>query len=384
MKLTLLVGSAVLLAGCVAPEVSHGSPATSAASQPPVVTSPVPARPAIVVLKGDSWKFNELAIVDLSGKVQASSPVMLPSLPHDWTNAANLLGFKPPVALAAGAAFWADAAGVIHRLDRDGKVTEVTRFPIGDQQQLTFAVSPDGRRLMASVLTVPPFKQNPSYPWERDPGAKWTMQTLAANTGSAAREVARVDFTDWPTPTVVAGWDSDGPLATLNTSLAAQNPPVSVRYTGAPLIHLASDGSHRGTVGGADCFPLDSLPDGTTLCATKNGFSAPYTVRSRDGQTLWRLNVAANTYPSNPVLSPDGKRVVDLGQGQVLAQDGSVKTVSGWRQNAWQQVGWVDGQTVVLGVSTGALAHMLLIGVDDANAKPVDLGFTGYFAGVLS
>ena len=52
----------------------------------------------MVVLKGDLWKFNELAIVDLSGKVLASSPVTLPSLPHDWINAANLLTFKPPVA----------------------------------------------------------------------------------------------------------------------------------------------------------------------------------------------------------------------------------------------------------------------------------------------
>jgi len=336
----------------------------------------------MVVLKGELWKFNELAIVDLSGKVLASSPVMLPSLPHDWTNAANLLGFKPPVALAAGAAYWADATGVIRKLGRDGNVTEVTRFPIADQQQLTFAVSPDGRQLMASVLTVPPFKENPSYPWERDPGAKWTMQTLAANTGSAAWEVARVDYSDWPAPTVVVGWDSGGPLATLNTSLAAQNAPLSVRYTGAPLIHLASDGSHLGAVAGADCFPLDSLPDGTTLCATRNAYSAPYIVRSPDGQPLWRLNVAANTYPYNPVLSQDGKRVVDL--GQLLAQDGSVKSVPGWRLNTWQQVGWVDRQTVVLGVSNGALAHMLLIGVDDANAKPIDLGFSGYFAGVLS
>ncbi len=170
--------------------------------------------------------------------------------------------------------------------------------------------------------------------------------------------------------------------ATLNTSLAAQNPPLSVRYTCAPLIHLASDGSHLGAVAGADCFPLDSLPDGTTLCATKNAYSAPYIVRSRDGQPLWRLNVADNTYPFNPALSPDGQRVVDL--GQLLAQDGSVKSVPGWQQNTWQQVGWIDGQTVVLGASNGASAHMLLIGVDDANAKPVDLGFSGYFAGVLS
>jgi hypothetical protein len=190
---------------------------------------------------------------------------------------------------------------------------------------------------MASMLTVPPFKQNPSYPWDRDPGAKRTMQTLAANTGSAAREVARVDYTDWPSPTMVVGWDRDGPLATLNTSLAAQNAPLSVRYTGAPLIHLASDGSHLGAVAGF-----------------------------------------------NPVLSPDGKRVVGLSQGQVLAQDGSVKTVPGWRLNTWQQVGWIDGQTVVPGVPNGASAHMLLIGVDDANAKPVDLDFSGYFAGVLS
>lgn len=74
--------------------------------------------------------------------------------------------------------------------------------------------------------------------------------------------------------------------------------------------------------------------------------------------------------------------MVDL--GQLLAQDGSVKSVPGWQQNTWQQVGWIDGQTVVLGASNGASAHMLLIGVDDAKAKPVDLGFSGYFAGVLS
>jgi hypothetical protein len=336
----------------------------------------------MVVLKGDAWKFNELAIVDLHGEVQASSPITLPSLPHDWTNAANLAQFKPPVALAAGAAYWADATGVIRKLSRDGKVTIVTRFPIGDQQQLAFAVSPDGKQLMASVLTVPPYKQSPSYPWERDPGAKWTMQTFSANTNSAPREVARVDYTDWPRPTEVVGWDRDGPLATLNTNLAAQNPPLSARYTGAPLIHLASDGSHLGAVAGADCFPLDSLPDGTTLCATQNAFSAPYTVRSGDGQTVWRLNVAANTYPYHPVLAPDGKRVADM--GQVLARDGSVESLPGWQQNTWQQVGWVDGQTVVLGAANGASVHMSLVAVDDENAKPADLGFSGYFAGVLS
>lgn len=54
-----------------------------------------------------------------------------------------------------------------------------------------------------------------------------------------------------------------------------------------------------------------------------------------------------------------GIRAVD----HVLARDGSVKSLPGWQQNAWQQVGWVDGQTVVLGAANGASVHLWLVAV---------------------
>src|SRR5205085_8449172 len=102
-------------------------------------------------------------IVDLQGHVVASADFAAPAPPP----MVGCSAIAPPeVRVANGAAYFADANGVIHRLEPTGDLSTATTFRLsGGLQLLSYAVSPDGQHLMAIIVTSPQLKKPiPAWP----------------------------------------------------------------------------------------------------------------------------------------------------------------------------------------------------------------------------
>src|SRR5215470_6880320 len=121
------------------------------------------------VLTGGSWndgpgRHDTVEIRGLDGRVRASAAFTARRLPV--VGAVPVL--QDEARVAGGRVYYADGSGVIRTLAPDGTVAEVARWPFGGaQQELSFAVSPDGKVLEAAILSLPPpnpTRQSPSDP----------------------------------------------------------------------------------------------------------------------------------------------------------------------------------------------------------------------------
>jgi len=299
-----------------------------------------------------------IEIIDSRGHLNASTDFSAPGRPF----MSGCVGLPPPsVRVAAGAVFFADSIGRIHRLEASGAVTQVASFPITSNQFLSFAVSPDGQKLIAILFGTPPVI-NPMPPFGVDPyvaTGHWTLDLETAITGGATTKVLHRDFGHtYPStgPTLIAGWDDAGPVATLNSYMCLQSSIPSVEYTNGSLIHLGSDGTHLDVIGGAGCQPWDELHDGTTICGGADWQS--FTVRTRAGTQLWSGNVGR--FVLEPRLSPNGDGVSVNGDAvQVYLRD-SGQPASFARELAAKPyiLGWV-GSDYVLALKGGSLLGLV-------------------------
>jgi hypothetical protein len=338
-----------------------------------------------MVVSGVNGGKSTLTIGDLSGHVLARAtfdPMPRPVI----ANAGDIV--PTAVRLAAGAAYYAEPTGRIHRLDPSGGDTVVATFPLAStQQELSFAVSPDGKQFIAIVLTLPPVHDPPpqdlSQPVFKE-GSRWATELERATSGGTTESVLKTDLGPapsgplWSKVTTIAGWDQVGPVALLQTALAAQSPPASVRLPGTALVHLGSDGTHLDQLGGPGCGPLDELPDGTTLCYV-GAFPRGYEVRTSSGQVIWQQDLAGGSY-NNPLLSPDGRRIA---VGNTLFTQGS--TPASFARQSTPQLsaeagGWVSPSTLAVGYP--GRDTLQLVDVSDLQ-HPRDTGLTGQFIGTV-
>ena len=319
-------------------------------------------------------------IVGPDGRVRAQASFVPPPAPMIG-NAEPLL--QSPVRTAAGAVFYADSTGVVHRLRPDGSSSVVATFPLTNaQQELSYAVSPDGAHLIGLVLSTPPL-HNPPPQSLADPlfqdGGHWTLKLATADAGGASTTTLQRDLgTAFPSATQIVGWDSKGPLATLNTNLGAQQAPLSAHLFGTPLIHLGADGTHLDVIGGPNCGATDVIPDGTVTCTVNAPVS--FAVRTSTGATLWQASVPSdNNYYYGLWLSPDAKAVAV--QGLVVTPTGTVSVGSQATSGPSQltALGWLDSNTVVEATPTGHLSLYEAHGL----TKIRDLGVSGIFEGLI-
>jgi hypothetical protein len=350
------------------PHVPAGTPTPATSPAPTPASSPTPTAtaaptqtptpagpPAFAVLSTPPAQTTQggkatVSIVDTSGHSLASATfdrAPYPTLGY----VAPLL--QSPVRVAAGAVYYSDAHGVVRRLGRDGRVTTVTTFPITSaQQELSFAVSPDGEHLMASVVSTPPLHvpppASPADPVFADNG-HWTLELYTADVGQPAVSTLKRDLgAQEPKPTVVVGWDGGGPLATLNTQLGTQAAPDSQRFTGDSLVHLGPDGTHLDQVAGG-CRPLDQVAGDTVLCLV-TPYPGRYEVRRSSGELVWQ-HAVPDQFPAFPYLSPDGTRVA--AENQVVGRDGRTITLGPAPpptgvvpRGRFRAQGWLDDHTV--------------------------------------
>ena len=383
MQRTILVLPLLLLAGC------GGTSGPASASRPgaPAVGSPRAAAPSaapaahpealFVVLEssgGPTAQPDAIAIAGLDGVARAKAHFKARTMP--WV-APDLYPLLPQVAhVAAGRAYYVDGDGVVHSLGPDGSVRQETRFPVtSGQQEVSFAVSPDGRDLVGAVVTLPSEPNPPPTPGYY-PTAPYAMDVLTATSGSAATVAYHRTWTYTPSDNIGSGaqfvaWDATGAVATWPSFLGTQGGGPH-QWNGIALLHFPSGRPGAAVPAPANCFPMDMLPSGVFVCSEGG---RQIQVVGPDGTVQWRYADPGNA-PIYGFLSPDARQVVALGTvSAVYSASGPPVDLP----RDFSHSGWIDSRTVAGQTASGDFASVSL----DSPGRAVDLGFKGQFVGGL-
>jgi hypothetical protein len=244
----------------------------------------------------------------------------------------------------------------------------------------SFAVSPDGSKLMATVFTfgargsggLPgPLTIGPSY-----------EDLEYADAGGSTRVLSHTPLAATTGHFMVVGWDRQGPLAATAVMLATQNPPPEGWLS--PLYHLDMSGGTTDRLGGPDCYVALVADGGPVLCEGSAFAGAAAQVRTAAGGPLYSLPSDAFAHYS-AAISPTGDRVAFEKQGI----PNSPNNIYGRGYLApiptdFYSVGWEDGQTLV-GYS-GDIDHPKLATIDISSGQPVpvrDFVVNGFYVGVI-
>ena len=174
-------------------------------------------------------------------------------------------------------------------------------------------MSPDGKQLIASVLTLPARNPNAQGPPDPPfvPGSHAYLEIFAAPVGGPATSMGRTDLGtfSYSAPILrVVGWDDIGPLVTLQQSLGTQQGSLGNWFEGMQLAHLDPSGHAGPAFTPADCMPWQALDDSSVLCSRG------------DFRNVRLIDVEGKTVASFPgvsgpflTLSPDRAWVAYLG-----------------------------------------------------------------------
>lgn len=386
----IVLATIVLMA--VACGQDQGSPSGSA-NPSATPAAPEPLLFAALEANGtaSAFTYNKIAIVGLDGHERASATFA----PMPTPTVGCMGAILPPSAhVAAGKAYFADAKGVVRSLAVDGAVATVASFPMtSTQQMLSFAVSPDGTKVLGTIFTLP---ANFSY-CNGAPGGTLNYDAYAATNGGSSRLVYHDSWTGSRSVLALTGWDSVGPIGTYPTVWASQGGGpgstlgVKVRVDAATIRPGAalSDPSK--------CLVWDSNQHGSFVCTkdavmTNGGtpqqqVAVPVSVRDADGTELWHYTATGENGPSSPALAPDGQRVLMCCTGTAVTElvfksDGTSTTLG----PGFFASGWLDSQTAIGELHSDPLQQPpLTLGYVslDAPAKIVSLKLTGAFVGVV-
>ena len=321
--------------------------------------------------------YETVAIAGLDGYARAKTTFTALTPPY-----VGCLGplFPPQAHTAAGRVFFIDGKGVVRSLGLDRVAMPVATFPIGSQQEASFAVSPDGQHLLGTVLTVPPKPSDANVcvagGADFAPG-DWSEDIYAADAGGQARLVSHRTWAQNESKVLdLVGWDARGPIATYPASYGSQGGgPVREGWYG-PVVRLdPSSGNVQRQLGSDTCFVDDVASDGSYVCGGQDGVH----VFHADGSIAWKF-VKANEGVAVPLLAPDLNHVAAAGP-VVLGKDGANTAIGTGSSSGFYPTGWLDSQTVV-GWATATPNEMAIVRL----VKPseiIDLGFRGTFVGVV-
>jgi hypothetical protein len=337
--------------------------------------SPIP-RPELLVAVLErhhgSRTADTVAIVGLDGYARARATFQPRALP-DVGRASPVL--QPEARVVGGAVYYVDGLGVVRRLaPRGGEPRTVATFPItSDRQSVAFAVSPDGTRLMATVLTV-----TPVVGAEATAGLPpWHVDVEVAGAGGPTVTVRSIDIPATepgtaPRALQMVGWDRTGAVALPDGVGAEQEDESGGLWQGHPA-HVDSHGLAGPPLGGPTCGASYEEPDGNLLCADLPG--ATTTLRRPDGSTIHRFD---NT-GAGPHLSADGGHLAYSGAGggpsAVQSREGNTVSLA----TGFTPSGWLDGGLLIGNTRGEELGYLAL----SAPGRTEDIGFPGTFVGVV-
>jgi hypothetical protein len=298
---------------------------------------------------------------------------------------------------AAGGVYFIDGSGAVRRLDPSGSTRKVTSFPITSPQQgVSFAVSPDGKELIAAVITYPTVAPAPSMTAGQAPGppfitsGSWMLDLEVAADGGAAAVVHhwQSGATDYPGSNArirnlaIVGWDATGPLGMIDGYNGAQQALFEgQRWAGGHIVRLGLDGSVGAAPLSTDCTPI-ALGDGDRLVCLLPGAGAHtglLQVASLDGQVLWTAIQPTQNIPGQPggfTLSPDGTRIAM--DGVLVPQHG----VNVSLPDSFMTRGWLNADTLI-GMIQGTEPMKIGILRLSAPSSVENWGFSGQFVGIL-
>jgi hypothetical protein len=341
-----------------------------------------------------------VAIAGLDGYARAKTHFTPRSYPYAPDVAVVL---APEAHVAASVVYFVDGRGVVRTLDRSGRVRQVAVFPITQkQQEISFAVSPDGKQLVAAILTLPAVgKLIPGTGWYELVGP-WKLEVDRADVGGATIALHKWQAATDPgctpeicpgqppgfTNIVMAGWDAQGPVAVVGSNWATQNPQFDGQtFYGGHFANLdLSTGLPGPTLG--QCQDRDADPwsvgvDGTTICT---GYTSSASLRvsvDSPGRPLWQPALPANPpfgEAGRFVLSTDGSQLAM--DGAVVRRLGSTLAVTQW----FTPEGWLDAATLIgfqrNRADPGRSDGMAYLHLSDPS-HPVSLRFVGEFVGTI-
>ena len=364
------------------------SPTAKPPPQPPPNVSPTLLF-AVLEAKGtaNAWTYNTVAIAGLDGYARAKTTFTPMPTPKTACMGAVL---QPSAHVAAGKVFYADGNGVIRSLAIDGTVARVTAVPMTSRQQmLSFAVSPDGTKLLATVYTVP------TNAWPCDGSSStYTFDTYSAESGGPSKLIDHQTWTKPQDALALTGWDAVGPIGTFPTVYASQGGGpgstlgVRVRVdssTAKPGAPLADPNA---------CVVWDSVQSGAFVCTlqAKRTSSDPYgplaqpvSIRRADGSEDWHFTVTSANGAWSPYLAPDGQHVViccnfDTSSNWLIDRQGH----QGLLKAGFYAAGWLDATTTVgfSGQTASSPGFMSYVALNSPGTF-VSMGFTGLFVGTV-
>jgi hypothetical protein len=295
--------------------------------------------------------------------------------------------------VAAGSVYFADGTGVVRSMSVQGKITTVATFPLDSgQQMLSFAVSPDGSRLLGAVFTLP---SNPQLGCgSTPPSSGYSLDVYSAQPGGAntvlyhesPQHVDQSITSLGISVMALVGWDQVGPIATSPTAWAIVS-GIPTSYYGTPVRIDPNTGKVLKEVSAGSCYVADIAFSGDLICGPGDG---GLSVRRPDGSEIW--HAANQPYEGRFLawLSPDEASLLTAGTvqdvvgavtsasaGQVTRRDGSRVVLV----EAFNPTGWLDSATVI-GFNSTNFDHLSYVALSAPSAA-VDIGFKGQFLGTM-
>jgi hypothetical protein len=372
-----------------APAQAQASPTSVSSASPTVSASPtaVPsasptAVPEFLFAVTESNPFpsepNTVAIVGLDGYARARAtfrPRVGPIVPDAYV---PLQGIAQ---VAGSGVYYIDSAGTVRVLRVGSQPQIVARFPLQSaQEDVWFAVSPDGSRVMAGIFTFPALGPIiPGTNWNTMVGpSRFDLETALA--GGLSKTLVH-----WSTtygaehPTIFpVGWTSprrlnemQGPVAMVSSPLSSQN-----SWPGGPLYVIDDSGRKTTLLGGPNCDSASITSSGLIACSS----GRVVTVRDETGPIIWTTHIDAFS-AAYLFVSPDGQAISD--GNAVERHVGGMVAISqghpGFRIEGWLDNHTVVGRIVIDDVNEGDLAW-----IDINHPSTVhDLGFKGDFVATL-
>lgn len=383
----------IFLAAIVMLAVACGQvPGNRSAASP--ATTPAPPQPllfAVLQANGTAnpWTYNTVAIVGLDGQITARATFAPMPVPTTGCMGPVL---QSSAHVAAGRVFYADGNGVIRSLAADGTVTTVTTFPMtSSQQMLSFAVSPDGGRLLGTVFSVP------TNAWPCDGSASTSSFTFDTYTATSGHPSSLVEHQTWTKPQnalALTGWDAVGPIGTYPTVYASQGGGPGSTLGRKVRVDAATVQPGADLSSPSACEVWDSIATGAFVClgdpvmtgggTANQKVSESVSVRGANGVEVWQGTAVGQNSPFGPLLAPDGKHVMiccndlDLANPHelVIGQDGTQTNLA----TGFYATGWLDATTAIGGQQGGQSAYVNL----SAPESVTSLGLTGLFVGTVN
>jgi hypothetical protein len=350
-------------------------------AQSSIQASPsAPSGLLFAVVEGGSFESPDtVAIVGPDGSARAKAtfqPRTMPGIPDAYVP-------LPGVAKVINSSvYYIDGAGTVRVLRVGSQPQVLARFAQQPAQEDTwFAVSPDGSRIAAGILTFPGLGPTPS-------GSAWQSlvgpTTFSLETAPAGGQ--SVTLVHWETPirfpqgstspTAIfpVGWASAGLVAMLPEYLTSQN-----AWPGGPLYVIDDAGKKTRQLGGSDCSSASITANGLIPCIS----GVTVAVRDQGGNVIWTTHVDSFSALDLHV-SPDGQAISDIHQVETRV-GGIVPMPTGFRVE-----GWLDSNTVIGRVTSDPNTvggpnegNLLWISLGDPGTLH-DLGFKGDFVATLA